>query len=497
MYSDHFLHASNLVISALSILITAMIKHGITSSFINKAVIKPIPKNKQKSLADSSNYRAICKNSIISKIIDYVLINELENRLATSSYQFAYKSGLSTSLCSFLMAETIQYYRSRGSNVYMLSLDATKAFDRVQYSKLFKLLISREVCPLIIRFILNIYLISSAVVKWNEMESKAFSISNGVKQGAVISAPLFALYINPLLDKLQKCKKGCQIGNLCANAFAYADDVVLLSPTCKGLKSMISICENFAYEYKLKFNPEKCILLIFADSEYYYENTSILLCGQKVKNVKTEKHLGHVFENSYDLINIESIIKDIKVRSNVIMNKFRPVSLLFNSQCSSLYGCSLWRLDSAKIDRLCTDWNICCIKILGLHPQTRSYLIPLIMDILPIKNMIMNRILNFFIAGIHHDSTLIANFFKDVLLSTSSHMSTNIQTILKYLDIKYSDFLDLNRLQTKQLFKNKSEEPDWRSGIIKELLTIRENQLYTNMTQGEVKMILDFASTLR
>ena len=52
---------------------------------------------------------------------------------------------------------------------------------------------------------------------------------------------------------------------------------------------MISICENFAYEYKLKFNPEKCTLLIFADSEYYYENTSILLCGQKVKNLKTEK----------------------------------------------------------------------------------------------------------------------------------------------------------------------------------------------------------------
>ena len=87
-----------------------------------------------------------------------------------------------------------------------------------------------------------------------------------------------------------------------------------------------------------------------------------------MKNLKTEKHLGHVFENSYDLINTESIIKYIKVRSNVIMNKFRPVSLLFYSQCSSLYGCPLWRLDSAKIDRLCTDWNICCRKILGLHP---------------------------------------------------------------------------------------------------------------------------------
>ena len=86
----------------------------------------------------------------------------------TTDYQFAYKAGFSTSLCSFLVAETISYYRSRGSNVYMLSLDASKAFDRVQYSKMFDKLISRDVCPLIIRFILNSYLISKSLVKWNK-----------------------------------------------------------------------------------------------------------------------------------------------------------------------------------------------------------------------------------------------------------------------------------------------------------------------------------------
>ena len=66
-------------------------------------------------------------------------------KLKTSSFQFAYKTGFSTSLCSFLVAETISYYRSRGSNVYMLSLDATKAFDRVQYSKMFSTLIDRNI----------------------------------------------------------------------------------------------------------------------------------------------------------------------------------------------------------------------------------------------------------------------------------------------------------------------------------------------------------------
>ena len=80
----------------------------------------------------------------------------------------------------------------------MLSLDATKAFDRVQYSKLFNKLIDKEICTIIIRFIMNSYLISKASVKWNNKESRTFNLNNGVKQGAVLSAPLFALYIDDI-----------------------------------------------------------------------------------------------------------------------------------------------------------------------------------------------------------------------------------------------------------------------------------------------------------
>ena len=200
---------------------------------------------------------------------------------------------------------------------------------------------------------------STALVKWNNSSATPFKISNGVKQGGVISAPLFALYIDPLLKRLNSSKQGCHIGHLAANAFGYADDVVLLTPSCEALKNMIKICENFAEEYKLNFNPKKCKIIVYSTQKLDINNIDIKISGHKIEIVDSEKHLGHTFQSAHNIINLENVIKDIKVRTNVILNKFRPVAwqakvTLFQSQCSSLYGCHLWRLDDPAVDELFT-----------------------------------------------------------------------------------------------------------------------------------------------
>ena len=418
--SDHFIFASDKFYNIFSLILTAMLKHGAANSFINQSTIKPIPKNAQKSLSDSSNYRAISKNSIVSKIIDYIIIDLIPEHLDTSDFLFGYKKGFSTSLCSFLVSETIQYYRSRGSNVYMLSLDATKAFDRVQFTKLFNILIGREICPLIIRLIMNIYLTSSAVVKWNNSISKSFKINNGVKQGAVISAFLFSLYIDPLLKNLKNSKLGCHFGNLNANAFAYADDIIILAPTCSSLNALIAICEKYSEEFYVNFNPDKCTLLIFADSDFYFDNIKIKLCGQSVKNVKSEKHLGHFFQAKQNIINIDSVIKDLKVRTNVIVNQFGNISWkakvkLFLSHCSALYGSQLWALEDPNVKKLCVAWRVCCRKILGLRPDARSYMLHHLMESMSIESMVKKRILSFFTSGLKHNSPIISSFFLEIL----------------------------------------------------------------------------------
>ena len=502
IYTDHFINASDLAYEKLSTLITVMLNHGTASELINKSIIKPIPKNKNNSLSDSKNYRAISKNTIISKIIDHVLINQIGEKMNTTDYQFAYKTGLSTSLCSFLVAETINYYRSRRSNVYMISLDATKAFDRVQYSKLFNKLIDKEICPIIIRFIMNSYLISKSLVKWNDKESRPFNLNNGVKQGAVLSAPLFALYIDDLLNQLNTSKKGCHIGQICANAFGYADDIVILSPTCKALRLLIEICEKYANEHMIKFNPDKCTLLIFSDPNFCIKDINISISGSKIKNVKNEKHLGHVFQNAENMIDFSNVTRDIKVRTNVIINQFKPVSWLakvklFLSQCSSLYGCHLWNLDDIKVKELHTAWNVSCRKILGLNPRTRTYLLGPLMKSMEIEDIIMHRMSSFFINGYNHTNNVVNTFFKNTSISNSSIMKRNVNTILKKLKIKYEDFLLLKKHEVKRIFQTNKTEPDWRVNMIEELLNIRENQLECDLDQNEFKEILQYVCIFR
>ncbi len=158
----------------------------------------------------------------------------------------------------------------------------------MKYSKLFNLLIDRDICPLTVRLLLSMYLISTAIVSWNGNNSDHFKLCNGVKQGGVMSPLLFSVYLNPLMQSLNRGKLGCYMGAICCNAFAYADDIVILSPTCNALRKMVRICEQYAIQFSLSFNPNKCVLIIFSDSDVFMDNVCLKMYGRTIQNIKTE-----------------------------------------------------------------------------------------------------------------------------------------------------------------------------------------------------------------
>ena len=126
--------------------------------------------------------------------------------------QFGFKKGASTSLCTSMVQETVSYFVSKNTNVYALLLDATKAFDRINFVKLFKIMLSRNICPLICRLLLFMYTKQKLRIRWDGDSSDGFDVSNGVKQGGVISPILFCVYIDELLVKLENSGVGCYMG---------------------------------------------------------------------------------------------------------------------------------------------------------------------------------------------------------------------------------------------------------------------------------------------
>ena len=84
---------------------------------------------------------------------------------------------------------------------------------------------------------------------WQTIKSDSFRQLNGVKQGAILSPLLFCIYIDILLKNLETNGVGCHIGNYYYGVLGYADDIVLLSPTRKGLQEMLKTCEKYCHEY--------------------------------------------------------------------------------------------------------------------------------------------------------------------------------------------------------------------------------------------------------
>ena len=206
----------------------------------------PIIKDKLGKSDDSNNYRSIAISSVVLKLFDWVIILLHIENLHLDALQFSYQPNCSTSMCSWMAIETIDYFLHNNSEAFICTMDMTKAFDDVTHSTLFEKLIKRDFPPIMIRFLMYEYEIQVANVKWNNCYSMEFNIKNGVKQGAVLSALLYCVYVDGLFHILRKSRLGCWINGEFVGIVGYADDNMLLSPTLDG--RMINICELLVRE---------------------------------------------------------------------------------------------------------------------------------------------------------------------------------------------------------------------------------------------------------
>ena len=115
----------------------------------------------------SDNYRGIGLGSLILKIYDWILLIVNKEQLENDINQFGFQEEASTSMCTWAVIETVDFFKRSGSPVYACLLDYRKAFDLVKHQK-------------IVRLIIIIYLYQKYYVKWDHKRSYSFSVTKGL-----------------------------------------------------------------------------------------------------------------------------------------------------------------------------------------------------------------------------------------------------------------------------------------------------------------------------
>ncbi|XP_046561338.1 uncharacterized protein LOC124270334 [Haliotis rubra] len=153
--------------------------------------------------------------------------------------QMAYQESLCSTHASFNQQETVQHYLERGSDVHVLILDSCKAFDSVWHDGLRKKLYDGGVKGKLWTVIDKLYHDMESCVLIGNMQSRWFTLQQGVRQDGVLSARLYLLYINQLLDDITEAKKGALIMYLNTGCRTRADEVALVSSCTCNLISLL------------------------------------------------------------------------------------------------------------------------------------------------------------------------------------------------------------------------------------------------------------------
>lgn len=213
---------------------------------------------KKGNRTDPANYRSISLTSICSKILEHIIYSFISTHLSNynilSSNQHGFRTGQSCGTQLLGAINNFHHGLDTGSHIDTLFLDFTKAFDKVSHRKLCHKLSCYRVNGNLLCWIKDYLTNRSQCVLLEGISSKSHHVLSGVPQGLVLGPLLFLIYINDITESITSTIR------------FYADNVLIYRVISNKadticLQNNLSILENWANTWQMRFNPSKCIHL--------------------------------------------------------------------------------------------------------------------------------------------------------------------------------------------------------------------------------------------
>ena len=286
-----------------------------------RTILRPFLKNEGKDHSNPDNYRPISLLNTLMKIYEGIIAKRItqffEKNNVLSPFQVAYRQNRSAFDNILILHEIFLEYRfykvgPRGGlskkPLYLVFLDFKKAFDTVIRNLLFKKLCAAGIRGKILRVIQNLFSKNPANVVVDGFLSPEFVINRGVLQGSKLGPILFNLFINDLLEELNRSNLGAYIGPLHFAALGFADDIVLISDTPDKLQQLLEICSSWTQKNQMAFKTSKCKVMILngtcSNARFTLDNVALEIVSEYkyLGTVMNSKYVTNLFKGHFDLI---------------------------------------------------------------------------------------------------------------------------------------------------------------------------------------------------